>query len=91
MKDATAKNRAIGQELRAMRREAGLEEIDLALMLGIRVSKVYGWEKGTQRFGLDDFIRVCEALDLDPVTTTSRLAEAVRGIERGAGPQVGFI
>ena len=80
-KDMAAKNAAIGQELRDMRLGAKIEVEDLARRLGVRVSKVVGLEGGSQRLLLHDFIRICEALEIDPVEATGRLAAAVRKVE----------
>jgi|GEM_PF-3199718 len=76
-----AQHIVIGEVLRDMRLGAKIEAEELARMLGVRVSKVVGLEGGSQRLLLHDFIRICEALEIDPVEATGRLAAAVRKAE----------
>lgn len=59
--DATA----VGQRLRALRREAGLTQSDLALRLGTTQSAVARLEAGRQRLSLGALHRVATELGCD--------------------------
>jgi transcriptional regulator with XRE-family HTH domain len=58
----TPKHRRIVTLLRAIRREAGLRQVDVARRLGRPQSFVSKYESGQRRLDLVELVAICEAL-----------------------------
>ena len=57
------KRQALGKRIRAVREEQGLSQSQLALMIGSSKSHIWRIETGRVSVGIDDLIRIADALD----------------------------
>lgn len=61
--DAKDKRAALGIAIRRRREEQGLSQQRLALMMGSSKSHIWRIETGRVSVGIDDLIRIADALD----------------------------
>ena len=61
--DAKEKRAALGIAVRRRREEQGLSQQRLALMMGSSKSHIWRIETGRVSVGIDDLIRIADALD----------------------------
>lgn len=61
--DAREKRAAMGVAIRRRREEQGLSQQRLALMMGSSKSHIWRIETGRVSVGIDDLIRIADALD----------------------------
>ena len=61
--DAKEKRTALGLAVRQRREEQGLSQQRLALMMGSSKSHIWRIETGRVSVGIDDLIRIADALD----------------------------
>ncbi len=61
--DAKEKRTALGMAVRQRREEQGLSQQRLALMMGSSKSHIWRIETGRVSVGIDDLIRIADALD----------------------------
>lgn len=63
--DITQKRLALGNAIRERRREQGLSQEKLALMVGSSKSHIWRIETGRVGVGIDDLSRIADALDIE--------------------------
>ncbi len=63
--DINQKRLALGNAIRARRREQGLSQEKLALMVGSSKSHIWRIETGRVGVGIDDLSRIASALDTE--------------------------
>ncbi len=61
--DIGRKRQALGSSIRASRERQGLSQNQLALMIGSSKSHIWRIETGRVGVGLDDLVRIADALD----------------------------
>ena len=68
--------------LTELRRRKGVTQVQLASLLGLPQSYVSKYEIGERRIDVVETIKICRALDTDPVTFVRKL---IKQIESGGG------
>ena len=63
--DIDQKRAALGTAIRQRRESQGLSQYKLALMIGSSKSHIWRIETGRVGVGLDDLVRIAEALDVE--------------------------
>lgn len=66
MKDR-AQQRALGRLLCALREQAEISQQELARRLGCSQTRVSKWETGERRVDVVEYIKICHAIDTDPI------------------------
>lgn len=64
--DYSEKYRAIGNNIRMVRKATGISQTELANRVGSDKSAISRYENGMQKPSLDTLMRVADALDVDP-------------------------
>lgn len=62
--DIDEKRRALGNAIRLRRKGQGLSQERLAMMIGSSKSHIWRIETGRVGVGLDDLVRIADALDI---------------------------
>ena len=57
-----------GENLRYLRKKAGLQQADVSSKLGVDRSAVSAWERGLTRPDLENLFRLCSVLQVSPNT-----------------------
>lgn len=68
-----------GAVLKALRREAGVTQVELGERLGNTQTFVSKFERGERRLDVTEFVGVCEALGVEPLAGFERYLRA-RGV-----------
>lgn len=63
--DIDEKRRALGNAIRHRRESQGLSQERLAMMIGSSKSHIWRIETGRVGVGLDDLVRIADALDIE--------------------------
>lgn len=66
-------DKTIGQKLQAARRAKGLTQGHVAEAIGVTFQQVQKYETGANRVAVSTLIRLCQALELDPVQFLPRV------------------
>ena len=67
--------RVVGECLAAARRDAGITQRELAVLLGKPQSFVSAYENGQRRIDLLEFLAIVEALKADPLFVFAEIVE----------------
>ena len=67
----------LGRVLALARERVGLKQADVASRLGLPASYLSKVENGTRRLDVIEFVRIAEAMELDPAEIVSDLREAL--------------
>jgi transcriptional regulator with XRE-family HTH domain len=77
----------IGGCLKAIRKERGLTQEDVAEKLGITGSALSYCEKGRSQMRLRQFMQMCDVLDVDPAVIITTIIQAQPHLIRGERSQ----
>lgn len=78
--------RALGENVRAIRTQRGLSQEDLGEHLGLHRTYIGGVERGERNLTLRTVERFAELLDIDPLALLSPPRTALRAAEDGGMP-----
>jgi transcriptional regulator with XRE-family HTH domain len=70
--------RAFLTHLKAMRRDRGVSQVELAALLGVTQSFVSKAERGERRIDVVEFMAFCDVLQLNPAAEMLKLTEKLR-------------
>jgi transcriptional regulator with XRE-family HTH domain len=62
----------LGRRIRSRRIELGLSQMALAFKVGLDATYISDVERGTRNLGVENLLRLAEALDLDPACLVHR-------------------
>ncbi len=69
----------LGRVLAGARERAKIKQSDLAAKVGVPASYLSKIENGTRRLDVVEFVRIVEAMDLDPAEVVHELQDQLRG------------
>ncbi len=69
----------LGRVLADARENAKIKQSDLAAKLGVPASYLSKIENGTRRLDVVEFVRIVEAMDLDPAEVVHELRDQLHG------------
>lgn len=72
----TDADKRLGAQLRELRRERGLTQVDLARMIGIAHTQIHKYETGLNRLSVVRLLQMADALELSPGDVLDRIAGA---------------
>jgi transcriptional regulator with XRE-family HTH domain len=81
----------LSEAIRSARRRAGLSQVELAALLGVRQSSVSQWERGSTKPSTLHLLALaaklgCSLTELAGAAETTAAGPAARTAERGASP-----
>lgn len=74
----------LARVVKQLRRDAGLNQIQLAGLLGVQNSEISKLESGERRLGFIQFYRLCKATKANPGATAKRIFQAFESLRSTA-------